>query len=147
MRTIWHATTLRAAESIVENQIIHTKDPDGASNFHPNQSSNNVLDEDPEVTLGFHWSGDIEFRSTSDYSQIYDDKLTVYVTNGIKNLDLDTIEIWASKLKGVTQDKLSLCDIAIFSDFNERLDKDTSLKNRYEILKDKCTNKKYIKVA
>jgi hypothetical protein len=147
MRTVWHATTLSAAESIVESQMIHTKDLDGASNFHPNQSSSNVLDEYPEVTLEFYWNGDIEFRSFDDGSLISDDKLTVYVTNGIDNLDIDTIAIWASKLKGVTQNKLSVCGIAVFSEFNERLGKDTSLQSRYETLKEKCTNKKYIKVA
>lgn len=109
LREIWHVTSLSTAEVILSSGKIWGGDYDGAANFHPLPSSANEPTSKSEISLRFHWEGEIQLR-TKGLKDLKPGVMYVFVsneTNSLSELTVDDAKVWACKIPRGTNEGLT----------------------------------------
>lgn len=112
LREIWHVTSLSTAEVILSSGKIWGGDYDGAANFHPLPSSANEPTSKSEISLRFHWEGEIQLR-TKGLKDLKPGVMYVFVsneTNSLSELTVDDAKVWACKIPRGTNEGLTCID-------------------------------------
>ena len=138
IRTIWHVTSITMGEKIFDGkEIWGVTDLDRSANFHPSRTSLNNLKEKPEISIGFYWKGDIEFRNANNckLDDFKENIMYVLVTDGFHELSVESTKIWACKIPPGSLKNLSCVDVVPFENmvgignFNKRF---SNLKNKID---------------
>jgi hypothetical protein len=118
LRRLHHLTSVTTAVRIVQSGCIWSNDVDGAANFSMNQVPNDCLDETPEISLQFEFTGTailvpFDFPNT----QYLADVLYIHVTDGLAAPSLDTIKIWAARWPRGSKANMRCVQFAQIKDF------------------------------
>lgn len=120
LRRINHLTSSATAIRIIESGCIWSRDVDGPANFSLNQIPRDHLDESPEISLQFEFTGSAvlvpwDFPATKYVRNI----LFIHVTEGLDSPTLDTIKVWAARWPAGSTEYMRCLDFARTKDFIE----------------------------
>ncbi|CAK1849676.1 MULTISPECIES: hypothetical protein [Vibrio] len=144
LRNIWHVTSLEMGQNILKYQSIWGTDPDGAANFHPNQVSSNIPDQDSEISIGFRWEGEIKLLDLNDceLTGLKSGVMYVVLTEGFHNPTFDTVKVWTCKIPRGTDSHLSCIDVVPFTDMLD----DRNFKKQFSKFQTECLKTFPVKV-
>lgn len=121
LRRIHHMTSAEVALKILRSQSIWSNDLDDLANFSLNQSPDDRLDVDREVSLGFSFSGPIELISANNPPAVMvTDVLYVYVSEWPYVPTIEGMRVWAARLKPGSSKHLVCDHVALVREYAER---------------------------